>query len=155
MTWLALVMAMAAWPGVAVADIDNTARATATYGGAPVNSAPVDEAVPVAPATAAMTVTKAADFDNNVPAGQVVTYTYTVTNTGKSTLTAITLSDAHNGSGPAPVPGGEWLSNDGGAPGGSTDNVADDGVWSVLAPGDTVTFKATYTVTQTDVETLQ
>jgi hypothetical protein len=33
--------------------------------------------------------------------------------------------------------------------------VPNDGIWSVLAPGDAITMTATYTVTQSDVDTLQ
>ncbi len=81
----------------------------------------------------------------------VITYTYTVTNTGNVSITNVTVGDVHNGYGTAPVPGGE-------APGtvtnGSTDAAA-NGSWDVLNPGDSITFTATYTVVQGDVDNLQ
>lgn len=101
-----------------------------------------------------LAVAKTADRTENVAAGDVITYTYTVTNTGNVTITAISLSESHNGSGPVPVPGGETLTTDGGTEGDSSDREA-DGIWDVLGPQDVVTFTATYTVTQSDIETLQ
>ena len=101
-----------------------------------------------------ITVTKVADQDTNVPAGVTVTYTYRVTNTGNLTVSNISLADSHNGTGPPPTPGGETLFADNGLPGDSSDS-SNDGVWDSLAPGDVVEFTANYTVTQTDVDTLQ
>ena len=150
----AILLMHAPWTA-AHAGIDNTATATATYGGNTITSQPASVSVPVAAASPGLSVTKTADVTANAAAGQVITYTYTLTNTGQRTLTAISLSDAHNASGPAPVPGGETLANDAGTIGDSTDATTNDGIWSVLAPGDTVTFTATYTVTQSDVDSLQ
>lgn len=134
-------------------DIDNTATASGTYG---VTVVQATGSTSVAIITnPAMTVTKVANDTTDVVAGQVITYTYVVTNTGNQTLTNIALNDAHDGSGPPPVPGNETLTTDGGTIGDSTDATASNGVWSVLAPGDAVTFTATYTVTQNDVDTKQ
>lgn len=104
-----------------------------------------------------LTITKQADATallGNVTAGQTITYTYVVTNSGNVTIHSVDVSDLHNGSDPDPVPLGETLTDvapllD------STDSVANDGVWSDLKPGDSVTFTATYQVTQTDVDMLQ
>ena len=101
-----------------------------------------------------ITVTKTADTDTNVPVGVSVTYTYVVTNTGNQFVSNITLSDAHGGSGPAPVPTNETLTADTGIINDSTD-AGVNGSWDSLAPGDQVTFTATYIVTQNDVDTLQ
>jgi large repetitive protein len=136
------------------ADIVNTATATGSYLGTgyPSNSSSV--AVPVGTANRSMVVTKSASPNSNVTAGTVVTYTYTVKNNGNVTLTNINLNDLHNAAGPAPTPKSETLTDI--APlGDSTDVTANDGVWSVLAPGDTVTLTGTYTVQQSDVDTLQ
>lgn len=150
-----LVVFCVAGAGASQATIDNTATANATYVAAPVQSLPSTASVPVDPGTAALVVTKTADDTTSVVAGQLITYTYTVRNAGSQTLTNVSLSDVHDGSGPPPVPSGETLSSDVGTPNDSTDATANDGVWSVLAPGDSITFTATYTVTQTDVDTKQ
>jgi large repetitive protein len=139
----------------AFATIDNTAIATGTYAGQPVASDPITVNVTVAPSAPALVVTKTATPDTNVPAGTVVTYTYTVLNSGNQSLTNISLNDVHSGSGPAPVPTNETLTTDSGTANDSTDATANDGLWSTLAPGDVITLTATYTITQSDVDTQQ
>lgn len=134
-------------------DIDNTATASGTYGSTPV-SASASHAVALV-TNPQLSVTKTADDTTDVEAGQIITYTYVVANTGNQTITNIGLNDSHNGSGPVPVPGNETLSTDSGPAGDSSDATANDGIWSSLAPGDAVTFTATYTVTQQDVDTRQ
>ena len=62
-------------------------------------------------------------------------------------------SDTHNGSDPAPTPGNETLLTDAGTQENSTD-AAVDGSWDVLAPGDSLTFTGSYTVTAADVDNL-
>jgi len=109
----------------------------------------------IVPGNPSITVIKTANNDTNVPEGVTVTYTYVVTNTGNQFISNLTLSDSHNGSGPTPAPANETLSSDGGVTGDSTDGTSNDGIWDSLAPGDEVTFTATYLVTQNDVDTLQ
>jgi hypothetical protein len=138
----------------AYATIDNTANASGTYGALQVLSNDVTVQVPVN-TLSSMQVTKTADDTTDVTAGQVVTYTYVVRNTGNTALNNISLADSHNASGPVPVPGGEFLSDDQGTSGDSSDATANDGIWSSLAPGDAITLTATYTVTQSDVDDLQ
>lgn len=147
--------AISAASATALADIDNSAVAAGSYGGTPVQSNAATANVPVDNTPAGMTVSKTADDDTDAVAGQVITYTYVVTNTGGKTLANVALSESHNGSGPPPVPGGEFLSSDAGTPADSSDATPGDGIWSVLAPGDSITMTATYTVTQSDVDTLQ
>lgn len=137
------------------AEIENDATATGFYNGNPVNSNTDHVEVIVAPTAPALLVTKTASPDTNVTAGTVVTYTYTVQNTGNQTITNIALNDVHSGSGPAPVPGNEVLTTDAGASNDSTDTTTNDGQWSILAPGDVITLTATYTITQSDVDTQQ
>ena len=107
------------------------------------------------PAVPELEMLKEADDDTFVTVGQVITYTYTVTNTGNEIIRNVAINDSHNGAGPAPTPRNEALSADNGALNDSTDSTADDGVWDVLAPGDVVTFTGTYTVQQADIDNLQ
>ena len=150
-----LMFVVLAGSQTALATIDNIATGTATYNGNPVISDPVSASVPVAPAAPSLLVTKLADDTTDVVAGQTVIYTYVVRNMGNRTLTNVSLSDAHNGAGTAPLPLGEALTTDAGDQNDSTDASPNDGVWSVLAPGDEITLTASYTVQQADVDNLQ
>jgi uncharacterized repeat protein (TIGR01451 family) len=114
-----------------------------------------DYALTIVEGAPSISVSKIADVTSNVPAGQVVQYSYEVSNTGNQTISNIRLSDVHGGYGTAPVPGSEVLTEDLGTIGDSTDVTPDDGIWSSLAPGDTVTFTAQYQVVQQDVDRLQ
>ena len=114
----------------------------------------LEEGVTV-PLEPGLSLTKVADDDAMVTVGQVISYTYTVTNTGTEIVRGIALTDVHNGDGPAPVPANETLLADNFALNDSSDSTANDGVWDVLAPGDVVTFVGTYTVQQADIDNLQ
>ena len=103
-----------------------------------------------------LTVTKTADKTTDVVAGEDVTYTYVVTNAGNQTLTNISLSDAHGGTGTAPAPNADTATlTDNGQTGDSTNTTTGDNVWDQLAPGDILTATTVYTVTQEDIDTLQ
>lgn len=132
-------------------DLVNDVDVTTTQMGATVRSASATSTITANPA---LSVTKIASDTTDVVLNQVITYTYLVENTGNQTITNVTLSDAHNGSGPAPVPGNETLTTDTAPLLDSTDGGV-NGTWDSIAPGDIVTFTATYTVTQSDVDTLQ
>jgi large repetitive protein len=138
----------------ALADITNTATADGTYNSVAVISNSSTVSVPVVDPTSSLKVVKTADKTVNVVAGDTVTYTYTVTNDGNVTLHNISLTDVHNASGPAPSPNSETLIDI--TPLGDSSDVSPaDGEWSILAPGDSVVFTATYIVTQSDVDNLQ
>lgn len=150
-----MVFVAVAGTNPAFATIDNTAAAAGTYNGNPIVSNTASVSVDVSNALATLEVTKVATPNTNVPAGTLVTYTYTVRNSGNQTLTNVSLNDVHSGSGPTPVPGNEALTTDAGVANDSTDGAANDGVWSMLAPGDVITLTSTYIVTQSDVDTQQ
>ena len=80
-----------------------------------------------------MTIDKVADVQTYTQVGQVITYTFTVTNTGNQTLFNLNVSD--------PLPGLSAISCPGGNPIAS------------LAPGASVQCTATYTITQADIDT--
>lgn len=138
--------------------VSNTASATATDPrGNTIAPASNSTAVATIAGGPAMTIVKAGAIttDNGAigeaDVNDVITYTYTVTNTGNVTISGVTVADVHNGYGTAPVPGNETPVI---ATGGSTD-AAVNGSWDILKPGDQITFTATYTVVQADVDNLQ
>jgi hypothetical protein len=91
---------------------------------------------------------------NRADVGDVITYTYTVVNTGNVTINNLSINDVHEGAALSGEPSAEALSSDGPlAPGTtSTDALADNAVWSVVRPGATVTFTYVHTVTQAEVD---
>ncbi|MEX0346209.1 MAG: hypothetical protein AB3N20_14900 [Rhizobiaceae bacterium] len=137
-------------------DLDNVATATGNYGGSPTSSPPLAYSIDLEDIAATLTVAKTADDTTDVTLGQLITYTYVITNTGNVPITAISLSDVHNGSGPAPTPDADSATLTDNLPAGdSTNPTGGDNEWDTLAPGDVLTVTATYTVTQSDIDTLQ
>ena len=146
----------------AFATINNTVTVTGTPPvGAPVTNT-ADETVTVEPAAPALLVTKSADVPGPVNDGDTITYTFTAENTGNQTLTAVSMTDPHDAGASgsltaisfavspltdADVGGG--TNSNGVALGDSTD-LGGDAVWDTLAPGDVITWTATYTVTNAD-----
>jgi uncharacterized repeat protein (TIGR01451 family) len=127
---------------------------TATFDSAqtsPVTSAPVSTPITQSPS---LTIVKTADTAGPVAVNDVIIYTYTVTNSGNVTIGGVTVNDVHNGFGTPPAPGSEAILADQ-APLGDSSDAAVNASWDVLAPGDSITFTAAYTVTQTDVDLLQ
>ena len=134
-------------------DIDNSASAAGTVGGQPTSAIGATSVALIL--NPQLTTVKTANTPGPVALNDVITYTYAVTNTGNLTISGVTIADVHNGYGTLPVPAGETLSLDAAPLGDSTDSTAGNGVWSVLAPGDRVSFTATYIVVQQDVDFLQ
>jgi hypothetical protein len=131
-------------------DIDGTVTASGSYdpGSSPVTVDGTSAAAVPLNLIPSLEVTKVASQDTNVTAGTVITYTYRVKNNGTVPITAITLADTHKGVLNALTPTfASWITDTGSS---NTGNTID-----VLAPGDEAEFTATYTVTQSDVDTLQ
>lgn len=123
---------------VTQADVDagtlsNTATASGTtFGGEPVVSAPASVAIPQTPAPG-LTIAKAADKQQITQAGQVVHYTFVVTNTGNVTLHDVKVNEtSFNGHGTLP-------------------NVVCPSQAASLAPGTAVTCGVDYVVVAADV----
>ena len=119
----------------------------------PTNCSTISETVVVEDPLPSLAMTKVADNPGPHAAGDVITYTYTITNDGNTVIRDLAINDTHNGSDPAPVPGNETLLTDA-APAGDSTDASGDGSWDALAPGDVITFTGTYTVTQADVDSL-
>ena len=117
--------------------VENSARVTAFYNGTPVG-ADSDDTDPASPAGSddptvtnilqipALTVTKDDMIPANATVGDDIVYTIVVTNTGNVTLNNIVVTDAN-----ALIGGNNTI--------------------SVLAPGDSATFTATHTITQSEM----
>ena len=121
------------------ADVDqgsvaNTATAEGTAGGDPLESPSDTETISIAPAPA-LTIVKTGTPDDPTEAGQEITYSFLVTNTGNVTLTDVAVAELEfTGNGVPPVVS---------CPADELDS---------LAPGDDVTCTATYTLIQADVD---
>lgn len=158
---LAFALSSLGFAGQAFATIDNTVTAT---GSSPVGTndvtATATESVDVVDAINNLSIVKTATLndevnnDNFAEEGETITYTFDVTNNGNVTITNVVVNDTTNATNGPVLPTGEILLVDGGASTSDSTDTATNGVWETLAPGDTVRFVATYTVTQTDVDTL-
>ncbi|MFT3673320.1 hypothetical protein [Aestuariivirga sp.] len=161
-TALAAILA-AAQASPAYATINNTATASGTAGSTPVTASDT-VAVDVVNAAPATTVTKTwalttdLNGDGNADIGDVVTYTYVVTNSGNVTIQDVKLTDAHAGAGAALVfTNPTAVTTDFKVPGdiaGTTNDSTNvnftDNDWDVLGPGDVLTFRSTYTIVSAD-----
>ena len=116
--------------------ISNTATATGTPPSGPTVDSPPSTAVVTIPPTSAVTLVKSASPSDEAhyTVGQQITYSFLVTNTGNTTLADVNVEEeSFTGSGPLSAVT---------CPAGAAS----------LAPGDSVTCTATYTLTQTDVD---
>ncbi len=133
-TWI-----YAATYAVTQPDIDNsTAFAnTATFDTAETPGQTSNAAATTITVNPQLVIDKTANTLGPLSAGQVINYSYLVTNTGNVTISGVNVNEtAFNGNGtpvPAPIPTGP----------------------TTLSPGQTVTFVASYTVTQDDIDLLQ
>lgn len=154
---------IAAQASPAFATIDNTATASGTTGSGPITATDtvnvdVVNAAPATTVTKTWVITTDVNGDGNADVGDVVTYTYIVTNSGNVTLQNVALTDAHAGAGaalafvnPAAVTTDFHVPGDiAGTTNDSTNTNFSDNDWDVLGPGDVLTFRSTYTIVSAD-----
>jgi trimeric autotransporter adhesin len=135
------------------ATLSNTATAGVTQVAGTVTSPAATTTITRTPA---LTLLKTSSTPGPVVVGQVITYTFKVTNSGNVTANDVIVTDSpFNGHGSPPVPSSESQFTDAAPFGDSSDATSNNGTWSVLAPGDVVTYTGTYTVTQADIDNLQ
>jgi len=114
--------------------IDNTAQVTSRDASGVVHSDESTASVDLSP-TSEISIDKQADASSLTKAGDVVNYTLTVTNSGNTTMSDITVTDRHfNGLGSAPVI---------------------DCPDTTLSPGQTMDCTSSYAVVQADIDRLR
>ncbi|MEW7279846.1 PKD-like domain-containing protein [Aquimarina sp. 2201CG1-2-11] len=133
-------------------EVINTATAGAQYFGGSITdisddpndstTTTEDPTIVAMTSTPSMTVTKTADDDSNVSEGQIIIYTYVVTNTGNVTIDEVTINDVHSGNGVINTPSLQSTTG--------TDDTLDNDVDS-LAPGQIATWTLEYIVTSADI----
>jgi len=149
-------------------DIDNTVTFSATPADGTIDPADLtaSESFNLEAPNASLDVVKLATAINggaladpdvaNAQVGDVITYTYTVTNDGNVPISAISLADnVTAGSGTDPVPAIDDASLNDVAPLADSSDDALDEIFDTLGVGDSIQFTGTYTVTQDDVDNLQ
>jgi uncharacterized repeat protein (TIGR01451 family) len=144
--------------------VNNSATATGTPATGTLGAVPPGTATTTITAGPVLSIVKSSSLADTpgaghtalkADAGEIITYTYTVQNTGNVAITGVSINDTHEGSLVAPgLIIGETLTSDGPlAPGiTSTDATANNGTWSLLQPGATITFTYAHTVTQAEVD---
>ncbi len=141
--------------------IDNGSDLVNAFTFDPANAAPQSDTDTVGITTTPnLNITKTALLANGDPipasgvaVGMQITYTYTVTNTGNVTFSGVNLSDDHAGTGSLGPIENCAIETDNGAANDTVINAGQTGI-TLLAPLDVVTCTSSYTVIQSDIETL-
>lgn len=148
--------------------VSNTAGATGTTPASVVYNIPNAQQATATTTIAAgpkMTISKVAVLTDNgggttgkADLGEIITYTYTVANTGNVAMTNVTVNDLHGTPGVAVPLGAGGITSETvtvvgplGA-GASTNTTANDGIINTLAPGATATFTWAHAVTQAEID---
>lgn len=112
--------------------VENTATATGLPARGDAVTATDDDQFPLE-GVPGITLSKSSVLDGAGAAGDEVTYTFVVENTGNITLSGVAIDDAMTGL--SDIEFGNWPADEG-----------------ILAPGETVTATATYALTQADID---
>ena len=135
----------------ATGDLVNTVSVTTTQTPSPPQTSSATTTITRTPQ---LSIVKTADQAGPVNAGNTITYSFVVTNSGNVTMTNVGISDVHNGFGTYQTPGNEAVLTDAAPANDSTDG-GNNGIWDSLGPGDSVRFTASYQVVQLDIDNLQ
>jgi uncharacterized repeat protein (TIGR01451 family) len=144
--------------------VNNSATATGTPASGTLGVVPPGVATTTIPAGPVLSVAKAfaladvvapGNTANRADVGEIITYTYTVQNTGNVAISNVLINDTHEAVLiAAGLIIGETLITEGPLGPGitSTDATANNGTWSLLQPGATIRFTYTHTVTQAEFD---
>ena len=146
---------------VAANAVNNSSTGTGTPPTGPAISSPPGTATTTIAAGPLLTISKVGvlvETNGNTTDGlaernDVITYTYTVVNTGNVAITGIVINDTHEGSLLLQSVFSEGGLIDGPlAPGTVSSDAGGNGSWDVLQPGATITFTYAHTVTQAEID---
>jgi hypothetical protein len=143
--------------------VENSATATGTPATGTLGAVTPSTAEVAIPANPKLSIDKVAVIttDNGstgvADVGDIITYTYTVVNTGNVAISSLSINDIHEGTALSGEPSGETLTSDGPLASASpavtsSDTVSDNAVYTTVQPGATVTFTYVHTVTQAEVD---
>ena len=110
------------------------------------------------PVVLGLSIVKSASTAGPVSLGDTIVYTFAVTNNSNVSLSNVQVADMHGTpavqipNGPGGITGELLIVPGPNGVAASPDITANDGIWSLLAPGATVRFNYTHTVTQAEID---